>query len=143
MFLTLEYRARLGVGLLRSTGWGGLVVLGPEPSLYAVAGGHRLLHSLAVTEQRAGFKAWTLLLIHLRLLAVPAGHLLVRSGVWCRCTPFASDPARGRCLSRLYGAGHRRLAATLFAVRGHRRLDSPGEQRAVVAQSLLAATTSC
>ncbi len=37
--------------------------------------GTALLHSLAVTEQRAGFQGVDVAAVHLRLLAVPAGHL--------------------------------------------------------------------
>ncbi|HCL5267934.1 TPA: cytochrome c biogenesis protein CcsA, partial [Salmonella enterica] len=43
--------------------------------------GTALLHSLAVTEQRASFKAWTLLLSICAFSLCLLGTFLVRSGV--------------------------------------------------------------
>ncbi|QUI97524.1 hypothetical protein KCP76_00875 [Salmonella enterica subsp. enterica serovar Weltevreden] len=44
----------------------------------------------------------------------------VRSGVLVSVHAFASDPGARNVYLAFYGAGHRRLAAALFAVRGHR-----------------------
>ncbi|MEN1627346.1 hypothetical protein AAIH53_35385, partial [Pseudomonas aeruginosa] len=57
--------------------------------------GTALMHSLAVTEQRASFKAWTLLLAISAFSLCLLGTFLVRSGVLVSVHAFASDPARG------------------------------------------------
>ncbi|UJL40865.1 cytochrome c biogenesis protein CcsA [Salmonella enterica subsp. enterica serovar Infantis] len=93
------HRARLGVGLLRA-GLGRLVVLGPveNASFMPWLAGTALLHSLAVTEQRAGFKAWTLLLSICAFSLCLLGTFRCAPGCWCRCTP--SPPTRrAECLS--------------------------------------------
>ncbi len=114
------HRARLGVGLLRA-GLGRLVVLGPveNASFMPWLAGTALLHSLAVTEQRAGFKAWTLLLSICAFSLCLLGTFLVRSGVLVSVHAFASDPARGMFILAfmvLVTGG----SLLLFAVRGHR-----------------------
>ncbi|SUH12515.1 Cytochrome c heme lyase subunit CcmF [Salmonella enterica subsp. enterica] len=81
--------------------------------------GTALLHSLAVTEQRAGFKAWTLLLSICAFSLCLLGTFLVRSGVLVSVHAFASDPARGMFILAfmvLVTGG----SLLLFAVRGHR-----------------------
>lgn len=78
-------------------GWGGWWFWDPVenasfmPWLVATA----LLHSLAVTEQRSAFKAWTLLLAIFGFSLSLLGTFLVRSGVLVSVHAFASDPARG------------------------------------------------
>ncbi len=85
---------------------------------YAVAGGTALLHSLAVTEQRAGFKGRG------RCCCPSAPSRCacwapspVRPGCWCRCTPASGPGARN--VYPPFCAGHRR-PLPLLAVRGHR-----------------------
>src|SRR5919202_1314864 len=57
--------------------------------------GTALLHSLAVTEKRGSFKAWTVrLAICAFALSLP-GTFLVRSGVLTSVHAFATDPKRG------------------------------------------------
>ena len=78
-------------------GWGGWWFWDPVenasfmPWLVATA----LLHTLAVTEKRANFKAWTLLLAIFGFSLSLLGTFLVRSGVLVSVHSFASDPARG------------------------------------------------
>ena len=55
-----------------------------------------LIHSLAVTEKRGSFKAWTVLLAISAYSLSLLGTFLVRSGVITSVHSFASDPARGR-----------------------------------------------
>jgi cytochrome c-type biogenesis protein CcmF len=54
-----------------------------------------LVHSLAVTEKRGSFKAWTVLLAIAAYSLSLLGTFLVRSGVITSVHSFASDPARG------------------------------------------------
>jgi cytochrome c-type biogenesis protein CcmF len=54
------------------------------------------LHSLAVTEKRAQFKAWTMLLAIGAFSLSLIGTFLVRSGVLTSVHAFAVDPTRGR-----------------------------------------------
>ncbi len=57
--------------------------------------GTALLHSLAVTEQRRQFKAWTMLLAIAAFSLSLIGTFLVRSGVLTSVHAFAVDPQRG------------------------------------------------
>ncbi len=57
--------------------------------------GTALIHSLAVTEKRGAFKAWTVLLAIFAFSLSLLGTFLVRSGVLTSVHAFASDPARG------------------------------------------------
>ena len=57
--------------------------------------GTALIHSLAVTEKRGTFKAWTVLLAITAFSLCLLGTFLVRSGVLVSVHSFASDPARG------------------------------------------------
>ena len=78
-------------------GWGGWWFWDPVenasfmPWLVATA----LIHSLAVTEQRGAFRAWTLLLAISGFSLSLLGAFLVRSGVLVSVHAFATDPARG------------------------------------------------
>jgi len=57
--------------------------------------GTALIHSLAVTEKRGGFKMWTALLAILAFSLSLLGTFIVRSGVLSSVHAFATDPARG------------------------------------------------
>ena len=78
-------------------GWGGWWFWDPVenasfmPWLVATA----LIHSLAATEKRGVFKAWTILLALFAFSLSLLGTFLVRSGVLTSVHAFASDPARG------------------------------------------------
>jgi cytochrome c-type biogenesis protein CcmF len=54
-----------------------------------------LIHSLAVTEKRGGFKSWTVLLAIAAFSLSLLGTFLVRSGVLTSVHAFATDPKRG------------------------------------------------
>ena len=57
--------------------------------------GTALIHSLAVTEKRGGFKSWTVLLAIAAFSLSLLGTFLVRSGVLTSVHAFAIDPKRG------------------------------------------------
>src|SRR3546814_13212944 len=57
--------------------------------------GTALIHSLAVTEKRASFKNWTVLLAISTFSLSLLGAFLVRSGVLTSVHAFATDPRRG------------------------------------------------
>jgi cytochrome c-type biogenesis protein CcmF len=101
-------------------GWGGWWFWDPVenasfmPWLVATA----LMHSLAVTEKRGAFKAWTVLLAIFAFSLSLLGTFLVRSGVLTSVHAFASDPERGvfilGFLAFVIGS-----SLTLFAIRGN------------------------
>ncbi|MGE0388419.1 MAG: heme lyase CcmF/NrfE family subunit [Gammaproteobacteria bacterium] len=100
-------------------GWGGWWFWDPVenasfmPWLVTTA----LLHSLAVTEKRGAFRAWTVLLAICAFSLSLLGTFLVRSGVLVSVHAFATDPARGLFilvfLALVIG-----IALVLFAWRG-------------------------
>lgn len=102
-------------------GWGGWWFWDPVenasfmPWLAATA----LIHSLAVTEKRGVFKAWTIMLAILAFALSLLGTFLVRSGVLTSVHSFAADPTRGLfvlvILALTVGG-----ALSLFALRGWR-----------------------
>ncbi|MEE7530836.1 heme lyase CcmF/NrfE family subunit [Klebsiella huaxiensis] len=102
-------------------GWGGWWFWDPveNASLMPWLVGTALVHSLAVTEQRASFKAWTLLLAICAFSLCLLGTFLVRSGVLVSVHAFTSDPSRGMFILAfmvLVIGG----SLLLFAIRGHR-----------------------
>ncbi|NNJ91744.1 MAG: heme lyase CcmF/NrfE family subunit [Gammaproteobacteria bacterium] len=78
-------------------GWGGWWFWDPveNASFMPWLVGTALMHSLAVTEKRAAFKAWTVLLAIFAFSLSLLGTFLVRSGVLTSVHAFASDPERG------------------------------------------------
>ncbi|PKH24471.1 heme lyase NrfEFG subunit NrfE [Enterobacterales bacterium CwR94] len=78
-------------------GWGGWWFWDPveNASFMPWLVGTALMHSLAVTEKRGSFKAWTVLLAIMAFSLCLLGTFLVRSGVLVSVHAFASDPARG------------------------------------------------
>jgi cytochrome c-type biogenesis protein CcmF len=78
--------------------------------------GTALIHSLAVTEKRGVFRAWTVLLAIFAFSFSLLGTFLVRSGVLTSVHAFATDPRRGiyilAFLIAVIGS-----SLTLFAVR--------------------------
>ncbi len=78
-------------------GWGGWWFWDPveNASFMPWLVGTALMHSLAVTEKRGTFKAWTVLLAISAFSLSLLGTFLVRSGVLVSVHAFASDPARG------------------------------------------------
>ncbi len=78
-------------------GWGGWWFWDPveNASFMPWLAGTALMHSLAVTEKRGTFKAWTVLLAITAFSLSLLGTFLVRSGILVSVHAFASDPARG------------------------------------------------
>ncbi|MGL6025998.1 MAG: heme lyase CcmF/NrfE family subunit, partial [Vibrio sp.] len=78
-------------------GWGGWWFWDPveNASFMPWLAGTALMHSLAVTEKRGTFKAWTVLLAISAFSLSLLGTFLVRSGILVSVHAFASDPARG------------------------------------------------
>ncbi|MES1964071.1 heme lyase CcmF/NrfE family subunit [Psychrobacter sp. AH5] len=102
-------------------GWGGWWFWDPveNASLMPWLAGTALLHSLAVTEKRGVFKAWTIMLAIFTFALSLLGTFLVRSGVITSVHSFASDPTRGLAILVILGVviGGGLL---MFAVRGWR-----------------------
>ena len=78
-------------------GWGGWWFWDPveNASFMPWLAGTALVHSLAVSEKRGVFKAWTVMLAILAFALSLLGTFLVRSGVLTSVHAFAADPARG------------------------------------------------
>ena len=102
-------------------GWGGWWFWDPveNASLMPWLAGTALLHSLAATEKRGVFKAWTIMLAIFAFALSLLGTFLVRSGVITSVHSFAADPTRGLViliiLGIVIGGG-----LLMFAVRGWR-----------------------
>ncbi|HEY5635873.1 MAG TPA: heme lyase CcmF/NrfE family subunit [Burkholderiales bacterium] len=78
-------------------GWGGWWFWDPveNASFMPWLVGTALIHSLAVTEKRGAFRAWTVMLAILAFSLSLLGTFLVRSGVLTSVHAFATDPKRG------------------------------------------------
>ncbi|WP_126454782.1 heme lyase CcmF/NrfE family subunit [Sulfuriflexus mobilis] len=78
-------------------GWGGWWFWDPveNASFMPWLVGTALMHSLAATEKRGTFKAWTVLLAIFAFSLSLLGTFLVRSGVLTSVHAFATDPKRG------------------------------------------------
>ncbi|VAW55777.1 Cytochrome c heme lyase subunit CcmF, partial [hydrothermal vent metagenome] len=78
-------------------GWGGWWFWDPveNASFMPWLVGTALMHSLAATEKRGVFKAWTVLLAIFAFSLSLLGTFLVRSGVLTSVHAFANDPERG------------------------------------------------
>ena len=78
-------------------GWGGWWFWDPveNASFMPWLVGTALIHSLAATEKRGLFKAWTALLAVFAFSLSLLGTFLVRSGVLTSVHAFATDPTRG------------------------------------------------
>lgn len=85
-------------------GWGGWWFWDPveNSSFIPWLVGTALIHSLAVTEKRGSFKAWTVLLAISTFSLSLLGAFLVRSGVLTSVHAFATDPRRGVFLLMLF-----------------------------------------
>ena len=120
-------------------GWGGWWFWDPveNASFLPWLTGIALMHSLAVTEKRGVFKAWTLLLAILAFSLSLLGTFLVRSGVLTSVHAFANDPERGLFilifLAVVIGG-----SLLLFALRAHALNSSAQYQRLSREMALLA-----
>ncbi len=124
-------------------GWGGWWFWDPveNASFMPWLVGTALLHSLAVTEKRGTFKAWTVLLAIFAFSLSLLGTFLVRSGVLTSVHAFATDPRRGvfilAFLALVIGG-----SLALFAVRAPRvgkggRFDVISRESALLANNVL------
>jgi len=91
-----------GIGLgswwaYNELGWGGWWFWDPveNASFMPWLVGTALIHSLAVSEKRGGFKVWTVWLSIMAFSLSLLGTFLVRSGVLSSVHAFATDPRRG------------------------------------------------
>ena len=102
-------------------GWGGWWFWDPveNASFMPWLVGTALIHSLAASEKRGVFKAWTVLLAVLAFSLSLLGTFLVRSGVLTSVHSFASDPTRGLFILLFLGVvvGG---SLMLFAFRAHK-----------------------
>ena len=102
-------------------GWGGWWFWDPveNASFMPWLVGTALIHSLAVTEKRASFRSWTVLLAICAFSLSLLGTFLVRSGVLTSVHAFATDPRRGvfilAFLTLVIGG-----SLTLFAIRARK-----------------------
>jgi cytochrome c-type biogenesis protein CcmF len=129
-------------------GWGGWWFWDPVenasfmPWLMATA----LLHSLAVTERRGAFKAWTVLLAIFAFSLSLLGMFLVRSGVLTSVHAFASDPARGLFILVFLGlvVGGSLLLYALRAprVREHARYELLSRENLLLLNNVLLVTAA-
>jgi len=108
-------------------GWGGWWFWDPveNASFMPWLVGTALIHSLAASEKRGVFKAWTVLLAVLAFSLSLLGTFLVRSGVLTSVHAFATDPARGLFVLLFLGiiVGGSLL---LFAFRAHNLKSTAG-----------------
>ncbi len=125
---TLAAWACLTVGIMLGSawayyelGWGGWWFWDPveNASFMPWLAGTALIHSLAVTEKRGAFRAWTALLAIFTFSLSLLGTFLVRSGVLTSVHAFAVDPLRGSFILALLGLVTG-LALMLFALRAPR-----------------------
>jgi cytochrome c-type biogenesis protein CcmF len=81
----------------RELGWGGWWFWDPveNASLLPWLSATALLHALIVSEKRAAFQGWTILLAIVTFTLSLLGTFLVRSGVLVSVHTFANDPTRG------------------------------------------------
>lgn len=102
-------------------GWGGWWFWDPveNASFMPWLVGTALIHSLAASEKRGVFKAWTVLLAVLAFSLSLLGTFLVRSGVLTSVHSFAADPTRGLYILLFLGVvvGGSLL---LYALRAHK-----------------------
>ena len=86
-------------------GWGGWWFWDPveNASFMPWLVGTALIHTLAATEKRGAFKAWTVLLAVCAFALSLLGTFLVRSGVLTSVHAFANDPERGQFILAFLG----------------------------------------
>ncbi len=118
MFLTLGIAAGSWWAYYE-LGWGGWWFWDPveNASFMPWLIGTALLHSLAATEKRGVFKAWTTLLAIAAFSFSLLGTFLVRSGVLTSVHSFANDPVRGTYIL-IFLAITVGASLALFAIRG-------------------------
>ncbi len=119
-------------------GWGGWWFWDPveNASFMPWLVGTALMHSLAVTEKRGAFKAWTVLLAIFAFSLSLLGTFLVRSGVLTSVHAFATDPGARRVHPDLPDGRDRPLAGAV-------RRCAPARSRARCGSSCCRARPAC
>ncbi|WP_428771645.1 heme lyase CcmF/NrfE family subunit [Vibrio sp.] len=127
-------------------GWGGWWFWDPveNASFMPWLAGTALMHSLAVTEKRGTFKAWTVLLAILAFSLSLLGTFLVRSGILVSVHAFASDPARGMFILAflvfVIGGSLLLYAVKGAAIRVRGKFDLFSRENALLANNILLLT---
>ncbi len=130
-------------------GWGGWWFWDPveNASFMPWLVGTALVHSLAATEKRGTFKAWTVLLAICAFSLSLLGTFLVRSGVLTSVHAFATDPKRGvfilAFLTIVIGG-----SLVLFAIRAPKvskggRFDPVSRESMLLGNNLLLVVAAC
>ena len=124
-------------------GWGGWWFWDPveNASFMPWLVGTALIHSLAVTEKRGTFKAWTVLLAICAFSLSLLGTFLVRSGVLTSVHAFATDPRRGvfilAFLAVVIGGSLALFALRAPKVGGGGRFDTISRETMLLANNVL------
>ena len=124
-------------------GWGGWWFWDPveNASFMPWLVGTALIHSLAVTEKRGGFRSWTVLLAIVAFALSLLGTFLVRSGVLTSVHAFATDPEARHLHSGVPpGCDRRRARAVRLA---HARASALGGASSRVARDRCCSPTTC
>ncbi|HHH13751.1 MAG TPA: heme lyase CcmF/NrfE family subunit [Thiolapillus brandeum] len=129
-------------------GWGGWWFWDPveNASFMPWLAGTALMHSLAVTEKRGAFKAWTVLLAIFTFSLSLLGTFLVRSGVLTSVHAFAADPSRGLFillfLAVVVGSSLMLYAARASKVRSHVRFELVSRETALLLNNVILVVTT-
>ncbi len=130
-------------------GWGGWWFWDPveNASFMPWLVGTALMHSLAATEKRGVFKAWTVLLAVFAFSLSLLGTFLVRSGVLTSVHSFASDPGRGLFilifLVLVVGGSLILYAWRAPQIRSHVRFETVSRETGLLLNNILLVVAAC
>ncbi len=130
-------------------GWGGWWFWDPveNASFMPWLVGTALMHSLAATEKRGVFKAWTVLLAVFAFSLSLLGTFLVRSGVLTSVHSFASDPGRGLFilifLVIVVGGSLLLYAWRAPQIRSHVRFEAVSRETSLLLNNVLLVVAAC
>ena len=130
-------------------GWGGWWFWDPveNASFMPWLVGTALMHSLAATEKRGVFKAWTVLLAVFTFSLSLLGTFLVRSGVLTSVHSFASDPGRGLFilifLVVVVGGSLALYAWRAPQIRSHVRFEAISRETGLLLNNVLLVVAAC
>jgi len=130
-------------------GWGGWWFWDPveNASFMPWLVGTALMHSLAATEKRGVFKAWTVLLAVFAFSLSLLGTFLVRSGVLTSVHSFATDPGRGifilSFLVIVIGGSLALYAWRAPQIRSHVRFELVSRETGILLNNILLVVAAC
>ncbi len=130
-------------------GWGGWWFWDPveNASFMPWLVGTALMHSLAATEKRGVFKAWTVLLAVFAFSLSLLGTFLVRSGVLTSVHSFAADPGRGLFilifLVIVVGGSLVLYAWRAPQIRSHVRFETISRETGLLLNNILLVVAAC